>query len=324
MFVEITEDKALCLQSLEQTHDYWGKSLPLAQYLWFFEEPYELLAQHHHKLHVFGEFVNDELVASCRVLERTLYSGNGQYSRDYAVAVVFVPEEHRRKGYAERLVNSVVAKYRAGAGQISLWSGIGDYYKRCGFAMADNDLRTLIIDANQASGTGKGGGEGRYLSRADMPAIVDEHRRQLLALADANEGGVVVPTMGMYSQLQERITIMQRVRNVPESQREAVFGARTGDAWMTWGFRAAKLLVLSASGSAAQIAQLLLMASTLASRLSYGVELFESTLLAAPLDDVLRNLQLLGLNAEITRRKESWPMTVGAAKWLAPGGYAWF
>lgn len=325
MFREISEDAKLCDESLEQTHDFWGKPLELSQFKEFYEKVRLIFAESNNALHVFGLIVNDQLVASCRVLERALYRGQGKYGIDYAVAMVYVPEEHRKKGYAEELVNKVVEKYDSDDDQISLWSAVGGYYSRCGFALVDKDSETLYV---------KGLGNApenvlenaEYLSLDDMPEIVECHRKQVLDLVDSLEGAVVVPSIGIYNSLQQRVRFLQTFAGESPEKLANIFGARIGKSWISWDFQPGvhRMLVLGAEGLAEDIAKLLLMAVRAGKPDGFQVVLYSTTLVNVGIDAVFAALKTLNAECELKRRKDDWPMVVSVSKWRAAGGYTFF
>lgn len=325
MFKEITHDEALWKESLRQAYSFWGKPLTEEQFVLLVEKVHKFFDDSNHRLYGYGEIVDGELVASCKVLERPIYRGQGKYGMDYAVAMVYTSEKHRRKGHAERLVNSVVEKYGNDEDQVSLWSGVGDYYARCGFVLADAKLRTLVLTACAADSISQRQ-QGTYLTSEDIDSIVERHRMQLLDLADSVEGSVVLPSVGLYRSMQLRANLLLEMQGVPESAYVTAYGAVLGQAWMTWSVDLSRnrVLILGAEGKPTDIAQLLVMALHDGARFELAVEMYETTLVRGSLQAVQRALQYLHAECEIRKREKEWPMVVASQTWLAPGGYSLF
>lgn len=325
MFRDISEDVKLFDESIEHIHRFWGKPFDLTQFKELYEKTRAIYEESNLPIHTFGLIVNDQLVASCRVLERPLYRGQGKYGIDYALAMVYVPDEHRRKGYAEELVSKVVEKYDSEDDQISLWSAVGMYYTRCGFSLVDKELETLYVTGigNAPESVLK---EGEYLTLDDMPEIVECHRKQVLDLVDSLEGCVVVPSIGIYNAMQEQIRISQTLLGYPEDTLATVFGARIGGSWVSWEFQPnrGRMLIMGAEGLAVDIAKLLLMAVHVGQSQGLNVELFSTTLVHVSLDAVLAALKTLNAECAIKARKTNWPMVVSTSRWRAAGGYALF
>ncbi|GMM52366.1 hypothetical protein DASB73_033290 [Starmerella bacillaris] len=332
MFRDITNNKQLVQESLRHSFSHWGHALTFEQYVAEGEKIGKILADDNLTVRNFALVANDKLLASCEVLERPLYCGGGKYAVDNGVASVFVPDECRRKGYAELLINSVVNKYRSSENQLSLWSDVADYYSRCGFRLLDgvkNKVHpTVFVNSPGSADINSFSSSISFLGINDMTEIIELHRKQVFALADAGEGNVIVPNAGSYGQLQNRILIEEEYLNMSPTTEFGAVVKEDGElkAWMSWGFLLSykKLIVMGTSGSSSDIAKLLIMASSVASRIGLHVHLFETTLVGNKLEDVLAELKKLGADAELKGREGSWPMVISEHKWVGAGGYGWY
>lgn len=320
MFQDITNDVDLCTEAVRQTHSFWGKAFTIDQFHAYADALGAILSQNKCKTHVFGDVINGELVASLEVLERPLYLGHGKFATDYAVASVFVPEHQRRKGYAEGLVSKVAAKFAKPGCQVSLWSDVGDYYKRSGFVLADPAAQTVVIPPTQVCDAAA---LGTFLTRDDMPRIVQAHREQVMRYADSHEGGVTVPEDYMYTLLQQRAIIEQQLLGDSVA---TYFGARVGSGWMSWAYLLGykKVIIMGTEGSAEEIAKMLIMAAEAGSGFGLRVEMFETDLLGVSLQDVFEALKRHHIDCELKKRGHELPMVITGSKWLVPGGYAWY
>lgn len=193
----------------------WGQGLTLEEYLqrevhlgsqtscsngnlrfWTLEEQYQVDGS--------AEWT---VVACLETLTRpSLYKIKGrpvQSSVSHSIGAVFTPEEHRGKGHAKRLLNSVVhefdnrnswSQYKGLSEEAlthsfsALWSDIGLYYEKFGYKLTGSDELVIKVgsgDDDNAKDEGRVDGIN-WITEDQIPALCKDDEAQLSANMDSD------------------------------------------------------------------------------------------------------------------------------------------
>ena len=122
--------------------------------------------------------VDGEIVSHVRVIPHVMRVGKARL-RLAGIGAVGTHPFHRKKGYAAALVSDTVEYMRSEGYDLSLLFGIADFYPRFGYASVLPSYEcALSIDALPSP---KAGPSVRKFRPADLPAVMDLHRRYAMA-----------------------------------------------------------------------------------------------------------------------------------------------
>lgn len=338
---EITKDPDRIRECLENNFEVWGPPLSLDDYLLMKSKLHDIIIKSgldHRTFALIGEKDNN-VMAACEVLIRSLYHGGGNFSKDHCIASVYVRVEYRRRGYCKTMIQKVEKMLRSDApgGRFCLWSDVGDYYECVGFSFPPSFQgepqwnRSIICSQPSRRTT-----NCEFLTAEDtLSQIVPEHQRLLRRDADSVYSDcqgeinvtIVLPHVGLYQQLQFRALFTAEKLGLPIPKS---FAARSpdGHGWISWTYLLAskKLLVLGLFGSANEMAELLEAATIAALNYDCQVECYESSIVEpiGRIDELLAAITATKVDITTIDRMKSLPMSTGDGIWISQGGYAWY
>ena len=128
--------------------------------------------------------VDGEIVSHVRVIPHVMRVGKARL-RLAGIGAVGTHPFHRKKGYAAALVSDTVEYLRSEGYDLSLLFGIADFYPRFGYASVLPTYECVLsIDALPSP---KAGPSVRKFRPADLPTVMDLHRRYAMAQLGAME-----------------------------------------------------------------------------------------------------------------------------------------